>query len=1252
MLFRSTAIVLLVLTLSIAGLAQIKSGVIKGTVIDQGGALVLGANVTVTNIDTNVSSATITNESGSYTVPYLTPGNYTVTVEKAGFSKYSKTNIGISTAQTVSVEIQLQAGVATEAVTVNADAATLQTTNATVQGLINERVIDALPNITHNPFSYAGMQAGVISRGAMNDTQNTASFGIGIDGRRTASAVGINGGAAFSNDIQLDGVSIQGSAWNETAVLPNQDALQEVRTITNNYSAEYGRAQGVVIFTTKSGGNNYHGSAFYRNRNEALNANSFSNNADNISRGPFKSNSFGGTVGGRIIKDKAFFFVSYEGLRFNRSYDYFRTVPTQLERNGDFSQTYVDVNGKATPIILFDPFGVPTKDDKGNFTRKPLPTTLDGKRMLPLTADKIDQFGKALLNAYPLPNRIARDIYNRDNYYLRTIQKFTKNNINSRMDYRLGNHSLYGTYGFQKGRITTPRSWGQDNPFYSSKEFIGNQQPDNNFYVAIGDTYVLTPSMILDVRLGVNRIVADNLVDEFDNFDYGKYGVPQVLQDMNTLVGSPPAFSPGGSLSALNSGTSLHKRERQTNSDFNGSMTWTRGRWTHKFGGTYRVLLSNYIDPDDSMQIQTDGSFTRKTVTANGGVPSGNKDDANLNGYGPASILLGAGIVRISPGYALQLALAQKYYGIFSQNDWRVNDRLTLNLGLRWDVQPGPTERYNRLSSLDFNSTDPIYGTKGEIVFPGVNRDSRNLWQTEYKNFGPRLGAAYQFSNNIVLRGGYGLSYVPSNTGFNDGPGFYAVGAFTASAPTQILNAYGSNPAGKVVAKFNDPSIIPIFSPVGADITNPALYGGARRFPYDFKSGYVQQWNFIYEQKFGGNWIASAGYLGSHGSRLQVVYAPINSAQLVDPQLLSQWRNGYINSNGSDPSTAKVNNPYTKMIGVTSGSIRNTTITAMEAAFPLPLQGDNTHLPAGVSDYHALQLTLNRQYASGLQFGAHYTWSKLLASSRFNAETNQNYNDGGTTGYLAYRRPEDFDKNRRLTTSDVPHRFSINWVYDLPIGNGKMFNLSNKVINSIAGGWRLGGWFNVQSGFIAPISGGSNALNGLPDRVPGVSLEVPKDLQRWYDGKTTVSLPSGRKITPCSGCFLKYNIDAFSTRVVSTPNGSILPDLFWYGNAASTYNELRSNANWDTNISLEKSFKVGERFNFNLSAQATNLFNHTRFRPGLTMGGGGATKISEDTVTKVVKYSSELTGTSNFGTYNRSNVYDPRQIEMVLKLRF
>jgi hypothetical protein len=1259
----------LALILSGPAFGQIRSGVITGAVADPTGAVIPGAVVSVVNQETNVVATAVTDATGNFAVPYLAPGRYTVNIEKPGFTKYSRTNITVSTAQTVEIEVKLQTGVTTEVVTIKADAAALQTANATVQGSVNELAVEALPNITHNPFSYAALQAGVVPRGLFNNTQSTTSFGIGIDGRRQASAIGINGGAAFSNDIILDGVSIQGSAWNETAVLPNMDALQEVKTVTNNYSAEYGRAQGVVIFTTKGGSNEFHGSAFYRNRNEALNANSFFNNATGASRGPFKSHTFGGTGGGRIIRDKAFFFVSYEGLRFRRAYDYLLTVPTEAERRGDLSNTFVGTLTNPLPVKIYDPFNA-TRNGT-SFRRAQFPTFTDAQgrvRTSPLPADRLNPFGLALLNSYPLPNRTPDDVFNRNNFFFRGNQEVTKNNINSRVDYRRGNHNFYGTYGFQKGNIETPRSWGPDNPYYSRKEFVGNQQPDDNYYFAFGDTVALSPSLVLDVRLGVNRIKSDNEADVFEDYDYNQFGIPKEIQALNAIPGAPPAFSPGGTVSPLNLATSLHKRERQTNTDLNGSVTWSRGRWTHKFGGTYRVLLSNYIDPDDSMQIQTSADFTRLDINADGTTNGLVMADPSVNGLGLASIALGAGVTRVTPGFSIRLALAQKYYALYSQNDWRVTDRLTLNLGLRWDVQPGPTERYNRLSSIDLNSTDPLFGTPGKIIFPGNTVSRRNLWMTDYKNFGPRFGAAYQLRESMVVRGGYGVTYVPSNTGFNDGPGFYAAGPFTPSAPSQLPQSpYGTVPAGVVIAPFNSLAINPIVQPVGPNLQDPRIYGGARRFPYDYKNGYVHQWNLFLEQKLGANWVVSAGYIGSHGSRLQIVFVPLNSPQLIDPQLLASWRDTYIATNGqNNPSNEQIQNPYQPATGplIQYGGgpfLNSRMITRLNAALPYPLQGDNIHLSSGTSDYNALQLTLARQFASGLQINAHYTWSKQIGTARYNAQTNQGYSDGGEINFLPFRRPEDLDKNRKLTTNDVPHRLVANWVYDLPLGKGSKFDLGKPVLNAIAGGWRMAGSFTAQSGFVYPLSnGGTNSFNGLPDRVLGVPLEVPKELQRWYDGNTSVTLPSGRVITPCKGCFLKYNIDAFAGRVVTGPNGQPIADIFWYGTSAATFADMRSNSLWNVNMSLEKSFRVKERFSISIAAQATNLLNNAQFRPFLNTGFGGT--VLPATLTANPSQNLKIgqlqdNAVNTWGTYSysrdgQSNTYDPRQIELVMRIRF
>jgi hypothetical protein len=465
-------------------------------------------------------------------------------------------------------------------------------------------------------------------------------------------------------------------------------------------------------------------------------------------------------------------------------------------------------------------------------------------------------------------------------------------------------------------------------------------------------------------------------------------------------------------------------------------------------------------------------------------------------------------------------------------------------------------------------------------------------------------------------------------------------------------------PAGVVVAPFNSLSINTVVQPTGADENAPGIYGGlVRRFPQDYKNGYVQQWNVFLEQKVGNNWVVSAGYVGSKGSRLQVTFIPINSAQLVDQTLLNDWRNTYIQSNGAtNPSTQQVQNPFQPATGPLipfgAGNIRNRTIQRIEAVFPYPHHGNNIHLTVGTSDYHALQLQASRQFASGLQFNANYTWSKLIEMSNYNAQSNNGYADSNAN-YFANIRPDLYRTNRKVSTNDLPHRFVASWVYDLPIGNGRLIGLKNSVLNSIVGGWRVGGSAIIQSGLVSQISGGgTNSINGLPDLVPGVALEVPKELQRWYDGKTAVTLPSGRIITPCNRCFLKYNIDAFAGRIVTGPNGVAIPDLFWYGTSAAAFSAIRAPRTWNSNVSLEKNFKLTERFTASVSAQATNVFNNTQFRSAINTSQGGTVVPATVTAnpTQNLKVG-QLQSSGTFGTYGQITS-DPRQIEMVMKLRF
>lgn len=1233
----------LVLVLAVTPVhAQIRSAAIAGTVLDSSGAPVPEAEVVVTEQNTNARYESRTNASGVFLVPYLPFGTYSVSVRRTGFQTITRSDLALSTAQTLRVDLTLQPGQVETSVTVRADAVSLQTEKASVENTVPRQVIEAIPNINNNPLMYATLQQGVVPRAAQVRTMAPNAFGIGTDGRRFFSAFSMNGGQAFSNDIQLDGVSVQASAWNEVAVVPNSEGIQEVKTNINNFSAEYGRAQGVVVISTKSGTNDFHGSALYRLRNEALNGNTWENNARGIARQPFKVNQFGGTFGGPVLvpnlyngKDKTFFFFSYEGLRHNRAVDFLRTVPTELERNGNFSQTRVlDANGNLAPVAIFDPYNVVAVGEN-RFQRVAFPNAIiPVQRQHPAMA--------AWIKEYPLPNRPPDDPRGFNNFFNRDTRTFTRDNVNMRFDHRQGNaHSFYGTYGINRGLITTPYGWGAGNRNFTQSGFLGRFNGDDNFYSSIGDTWVISPTLVFDIRQGLTRVRARNEVERFDDIDYSRYGVPATFAPANAFPGAIPEVSGMGPWSQLNQPAYLAKNERQTNWHTVGSLTKVWGRLTIKAGGEYRTYLSNFIDARGSFWLDMSGALTSGNIIAADG-SNQVAPTPEIAGYGPAAWFLGAGRLRAGEN-GVRLALAAKYAATFVQTDWRATNRLTLNLGLRWDVQPGPTERYNRMSSFVRDARNP-FGTAGALHFPGVNGADRNLWQTQWRDFGPRLGLAYRLRDDVVIRAGYGMTYLPMNTGYFGGPFVYGAQGYF---PTTFSDPFGLTPRGAIIGDFAQSTVL--IPALGNDANDPRQYGVAgQRMEYDnYLNSRFQQWNFFVEKRFGGNWIASAGYTGTRGQRLPYGRFPLNNLGTLPDAVHAEWRAGYIASNGTDPSLQQVRNPWQPASGALlpfQGNIGRATISRRELALPYPhFLPQELQVSQGFSNYHALMLQVNRQFSNGLLLNAHYTWSKALEWTQSEAHTN---GFGDTIGYIIGDNDfRNWRNNLRYSAQDTPHRVVVTGVYQLPFGQGRRFGLGGGVANAILGGWQIGSVFTANSGFPL-LLGGNNTQNNTNGRAminPGVPLVLPAELQGWYDGNRTITLPSGRTFRPGAFRYLRYNPDAFRGQTVRVANGQERLDLFWWGDAAPNYGVLRSDGRWNINLSLQKSFTLKERVQMQFSAEATNLANNVQWEPGQwTMSGGG------------LNPSGPLVGlgtNQNFGTRGAAT-FDPRQVEFRLRLVF
>jgi hypothetical protein len=1246
--------------------AQVKSSGVAGTVTDPSGAIVPNATVTVTDENTAVSSETKTTDTGTYAVPYLPAGNYTLVVSISGFETYRKTGIVLISATTVREDVPLVLGSTTATVSVKADALALQTESATVRDTVDKKLIATLPNINGNPLYYASLDAGVVPGMGFYNSQ---ALGVGFTDRQAMSQIRVNGGELGSDDVQLDGLSVQGAAWHETAVVPNPDSLQEVSVTANTFTAETGDAQAVIAMSTKSGTNKFHGDLNYMIRNEDLNANGFYNNAHGVARPAYRLLQGGGSVGGPVIipklfngKEKLFFFVSYLKLTHSNPITYQGHVPTDLERAGDFSQTMVpDINGTPENVRIYNPF-----------TATPVPgsTTLFQRQIYPdAKVTDPNQYGLALLKGYPEPNHPASDAYQNNNYYFSGTQPEIRQSLNTRIDYRLSQHqSIYFTGGLSKGSAAPPNMWGAGSIF--KNENWPGLTSDNNPYGAIGDTIALNPTTVVDVRYGVTRINTQSRTPPTTGINDSDYGLPSNAGALTVDAGDAPVVGNYGSsdnanfdgLAVLNLPWWDNKSEHQTNHAVTGSITKVFGRWTLKGGAEYRVNLGNWADLE----------FPTATI----GVPgisagaSGTGELSLINGYNAPQIADPAdrGVTIATPvigvlgwgmpsGSSPVEALAAKYVAFYTQNSWRVNRKLNLSLGLRYEVQPGPTERYNRMSSANLSAANPFatgtatpQGGLGLLTFPGVGGMDRNLYETSYNNVSPRLGVTYQFGESTVLRGGYGRNYLPSNTGFNANGLIYGTSPFSAGADPV---PFGVTQNGLPSGTFDQPQntlIIPAAGPTQA----PSVYGnnssgsGVDVFDrYGYKTGVTDQWNFMIERRFGSDWLVSVGYIGSRSSNLPWRQFQVNGPWNVPSGTLQSWRSTWVASNGTnDPSQAQVPNPLPALVGKAAGPIGQTNLTAMQAQESyLPFLGQTILESYGSSNYNALQIRGQHAYSHGFLLMLNYTWAKTMGNTGGpGAQTFAESQAGGSTpgnGGVDYINRQ---RNYSLMDFDTPNRFVAAISYALPFGKGMALDPGNAVMRAVIGGWQLSSATTVQSGMPwGPNCGGT--LNGRCDVVSGEPVEVPKSLQHWYNGTETATLPDGRTITPGAYTFLKWNPDRFTQPVVQFPNGSYGVDQYTSGTTSMTEGDMRSPIFANTNISVIRKFAIGERVNLDLHADATNAFNRSNFQASAVNNGVTSTLTSGGGATV------GQNANASFGTLGQSFL-EPRQLTITMRLEF
>jgi Carboxypeptidase regulatory-like domain len=957
-----------------AAYGQEVSAGITGRVTDPSGSAIVGATVTAKSTERGTEYPTTTNEEGIYAFPRIPVGAYELRVEAKGFKSFLQSGLVLEVNQRARLDVSMQVGGISDTVTVSADAALLQTETTQVGAVIDSHTIVNTPLITRNPIALTLLAPGVT-------TPNPSGFN---NGQRTTGGGRpyVNGNREESNNFLLDGVDNNQTSDNLSSYQPNLDAIAEFKMITNNASAEFGNFQGgIVNVIIKSGTNQYHGNVFEYFRNDKLNANNWGRNwtvGQNF-RSPIRWNQFGGTFGGPVKKDKLFFFADYQGIR--------RATPPSLTsavvmpaawRKGDFSNLLdAKYSGVAGGIQLYNPFSVDANGNRAPFVNNQIPTSLFNPVAKILFADP---------SVYPLPTVATQALVTDTNYLYSSSSYLKSDQGDIKVDWKASSKDDLSAR-YSNGRQDTP---GVNTAPYLYNSF--NIAPFQNGVV--NWTRVINPSLVNEVRVGVNNLMLNNGGEDKGLGDIAtKLGIQGAGSGLLSLQG----FAYAGALGNANIGT--QQLFATTTYHYADNLTVIKGRHMMKMGGNILRQQMNVFYAGNNGRtgyISFGGRFT----AANAINPSGKL-------FGEADFVLG---LPTELGRGLSTGTwghRKTIYGFYFQDDWRITDSLTLNLGLRWEYHTPLVEVMDRQSNFGMYT--------GELLLAGQNGNSRALYNPYKKDFQPRVGFAYTpniLGKKMVFRGAYTISSFMEGTGTNLrmplNPPFNSEFQTLYNTPSDIL------PKTTLDQGLS-----------GLNAKDPYVGANIRLWDPEVRPSNVQQWNALLEFQLPGSNVLTTGYVGQHGTHL-VVAMPYFQKQLVNGKVLPS---PYLS--GNPTLTSKI----TQISG--TASIAN-------------------------QQYHSWQTTLKKRFSMGLTYQVAYTWQNGMSDSI------GYYGEGGQAGSQSAYWQNLYDQRSEWgpTYFDVRHNFVGSVVYEAPFGRGKHFGANwHPAVNALLGGWQVGGIFTAHTGF-------------------------------------------------------------------------------------------------------------------------------------------------------------------------------------------
>jgi hypothetical protein len=1026
--------------------AQQGKGTISGTVTDQSGAVVPGATVTVTNTGTNAAFTAVTNEEGFYTAPGLPIGNYNVTVARDGFKRAVRSGVTLQVDQKAQVDVVMTLGEVSEAVEVTAQAPLTETGSATVGKVIENRRMVELPINGRNALALVMLTPSVKS----NAGPTNSGFG---DRGLQISNISINGGPNSMNGNTIDGGTNIQAFVGEVNISPSVDAISEFKVQSSVMSAEFGfTAGGVVNIVTKSGTNQYHGTAYEFLRNDAFDA----RNAFASTRTKLRYNQFGASLGGPVIRNQTFFFGNWEEYRLRRAFPLITSVPTEKMRQGDFSELR-DTSGRLIPI--YDPATTRANPNGSGFIRDQF--SCNG-RLNVICPDRLDPVALNIQKFYPLPNRAPTDPFTNSNNYenqagsTRDMRQYTV-----KLDHQLTKkNTLTGRYAYY-GHLVDDASAG---PIVWPDPVISKRDDDlRNHNFLLSDTHAFSPTLLNEFRASLAMSRFDFVVRSAGGGWPRKLGLPANVPDDQF-----PQISNG--LAGFQ-GANIGYRHSLAWSFFD-ALTMIRENHTLKFGADYRINLGF-----QNQKGPTSGAYNFAAGL------TGNPQNPTGTGWSYATFLAGA---VSSATITTHLGQTQRNFStsFFFQDDWKATRRLTLNLGLRYDFQQQPYEVNNGVSSFDPFTTDPVSGLLGRTVFAGVNGQPRAFRRNDYNDFGPRFGFAYDVfgDGRTVVRGGYAIfyPYLFIRQTHGNTAGF--------ASTTTTYNPPGNNtnlPAFQLRNGLPTPPI----QPLGAALGPGAFLG--QNVSYDEPDGtspYSQQYSLTVQQQVAGNWLFDVTYSANLGHHFIAGGYDLNQ---LDPKHLALGL----------ALQDRVANPYA---GRVPGALGAATITRGQLLRPYPYYNNITvrNPRLGNYNYHSLLVSAEKRLARGLTFLFSYTAGKLISDSVVAPVDFGGVEQVQETGYQNGK----FDRaaERSVDPSDVSQRAVISAVYELPFGAGRRWRAENRIVNGVIGGWQVNTVGTMQTGLPIIVRGANNNAANRPNVVGGAKLDNPTR-ERWFDPSVFVN---------------------------------------------------------------------------------------------------------------------------------------------------